>query len=456
VCAVLVKGGGYFNGGHFPLSPLLFLFSLPSPPPSPLVLCFSASSRTFPFGHSLQDLSLPKLPRASLLRWLLHSDVLSLVSATHTHTHTYQNNKQLNIYIEALCSLSILCFAPPLVFPLTLLFPVSLLSIAHPTSFFIIVCLSLFLSLRTPRGSLSVMEKAFTSFCEEVVPDFVADALNAFAARTGLRWGVMSSSEYWFQPPKVHVVLFAIAIGFCAVLHRYSRGFRSHALTQLAMKGLGSSVKCPINTLIACILMVCLVAQVYTKGTRPKPLVQLAWLLMPCHVFTAVWIFIFLHNKPRDYPRNCYLASLMVDWLWAPVGAVMQPDMGDHRFPWEGHIFVVHHGLLLLLPFYYAARYDTLGLSWPHVFHFTWVPTFVNFAFFGPYALFIGLNVNYQLAPPPLGSKAPAVLRGVLFRPFFVLTFVALSLLSNTMTRMGGQALRRVFAMAQRAKRKVS
>lgn len=300
------------------------------------------------------------------------------------------------------------------------------------------------------------MDNAFISFCDAVIPDAFADVLQLFAAHTGLKWGVMSTSQYWFQPPKVHLGLFVLVMLLCAFLYRHSRGFKSNAIAQLAVKGAGRSVKCPINTLIAYLLLLCLAAQVYTKGSRPKPLVQLAWLLMPCHIFTAVWVYIFLHDKPQSYARNCYLATLMIDWLWAPVGAAVQPDMGDHRHFWESYIFFLHHGLLLLLPFYYAARYDTLGLSWSHVCHLTWVPTFVNFAFFGPYGLFIGLNVNYQLSPPPLGSKAPAELRGVLYRLYFVLAFVVLSVGMNLATRFVGKAIRAVFSAGQRLKRKVA
>ncbi|KPA75047.1 hypothetical protein ABB37_08733 [Leptomonas pyrrhocoris] len=299
------------------------------------------------------------------------------------------------------------------------------------------------------------MESAFTALCDAVVPDVLAGALQTFASHTGLKWGVVSANQYWFQPPKVHIGLFVLGMIFCAVLQKRSRGFRGGAIAQLAVKGAGRSVRCPINTLVAATLIVCLGAQVYVKGSRPKPLVQLAWLLMPCHVFTAVWIYIFLHDTPRSYANNCYLATLMMDWSWAPVAAALEPDWGDHRFFWEGYIFFTHHTLLLLLPVYYAARYDSLGLSWPHVFHLTWVPTFVNFSIFAPYGLFIGLNVNYQLAPPPISGPVPAALRSVLFRPAYVLIFVALSVLSNALTRQGGKVLRTALTAVQRAERKV-
>ncbi|KPI88499.1 hypothetical protein ABL78_2395 [Leptomonas seymouri] len=298
------------------------------------------------------------------------------------------------------------------------------------------------------------MESALIDFCEAVVPDSFADALQTFAAHTGLKWGVMPSSHYWFQPPKVHVGLFALAMVFCVALRSLSRGFRSSAIAQLLSRGAGRSLRCSANTFIACLLMICLGAQVYTKGSRPKPLVQLAWLLMPCHIFTGLWVWILLHGSPQSYGRNCYLATLMVDWLWGPVAAALRPDWGDHRFLWESYIFATHHGLLLLLPFYYAVRYDTLGLSWPHIFHMTWVPTLINFALFCPYGLFVGLNVNYQLAPPPLGRKAPAVLRSVMFRPAFVITCVVLSVISNVMTRWVAKMIRAMLSAAQHTKPK--
>lgn len=277
--------------------------------------------------------------------------------------------------------------------------------------------------------------------CDRVVPDVVADALQALAQHTGLRWGVMSASQYWFQSPKLHVVLFIAGMLFCALLQRHSSGFRSAATTRLSMAGVGRSLRCPINKLIAYVLMVCLAGQVVTKMSRPKPFVQLGWLLMPCHIFTAIWIHVFLHDAPSVYGRGCYLASLMIDWVWSPLGALAQPDWGDHQYFWEGYVFFVHHGLLLLLPVYFAARYHTLPLDRPHLWHLTWVPTFVNFAVFVPCGLLLGLNVNYQLSPPRLGNAAPAVLRTPLYRPAFVVLFMVLSVLSNLTARLLGKAL---------------
>ncbi|KAG5509161.1 hypothetical protein JKF63_06170 [Porcisia hertigi] len=285
------------------------------------------------------------------------------------------------------------------------------------------------------------MDAKVVEWCDYLVADVLDDLLQLIAGRTGMRWGVMPAQLYWFQTPKVHVVLCAVVMAFCAALHRQSRGFRSGAIARLSMAGWNRSLRCPINKLIAYILMTLLALQVYTKLCRQKPFVQLGWLLMPCHVFTAMWIYIFLCDRPHQYGSGCYLASLLVDWAWGPMTALIQPDWGDNQYFWERYIFFVHHGLLLFLPVYFVTRYNTLRLDWAHLCHLTWVSTAFNFAFLTPCALVLGLNVNYQLAPPRLSSAAPAVLSTVLYRPAFVPVFMAMSITANITIRLLGKVI---------------
>ncbi|KAG5482772.1 hypothetical protein CUR178_06813 [Leishmania enriettii] len=294
------------------------------------------------------------------------------------------------------------------------------------------------------------MDVGVVGWCDYIVPDVLADVLKVVGDRTGMSWGVMSSHQYWFQPPKLHVVLWVMAMMLCAVLHSQSRGFRAAAIARLSKAGLGRSLKCTINKLIAYMLMGCLAAQGFSKASRPKPLVQLGWLLMPCHVFTGIWVYVFMRNQPHQYGSGCYLASLLVDWVWCPIGAVAQPDWGDHQYRWEGYAFFLQHGLLVVVPLYFAARYDTLELDWAHLCHLTWVSVFVNFALFTPCGLLLGLNLNYQLAPPLLKSSAPAALRAVLYRPALTPLFVTLSIISNTGVRLLGKAISKHFNSAQK------
>ncbi|CAM42156.1 conserved hypothetical protein [Leishmania braziliensis MHOM/BR/75/M2904] len=298
--------------------------------------------------------------------------------------------------------------------------------------------------------SISVMEAEAIAWYDYIVPDVIADVLKATGDRTGMRWGVMPAHQYWFQSPKLHVVLYVVAVVFCAVLHRQSRGFRSAAIRRLSMAGLGRSLKCPINKLIAYMLMVCLAVQGFTKASRAKPFVQLGWLLMPCHLFTGMWIYVLMRDRPHHYGSGCYLASLLVDWVWSPLGALAHPDWGDHQYLWEGYVFLLHHGVLLLLPLYFVARYDTLGLDWAHLCHLTWVSTLFNFAFLAPCGLLLGLNVNYQLAPPRLSSRAPTVVKTALYRPALIPVFVALSIIANIVVRLLGRIIRKLFTSFQK------
>ncbi|EPY33420.1 hypothetical protein STCU_02227 [Strigomonas culicis] len=176
----------------------------------------------------------------------------------------------------------------------------------------------------------------------------------------------------------------------CTLLYQQSKGFAARAKAALGARGVGWSVRCPINTAISMVLLLCFASQVYAKGSRAQPLIQLGWLLMPCHVITLVWTWVFLHQGPQHYATNCYLATLFLDWWWSPLAALLVPDRSDHVFPFESTIFRVHHGLLIGLPFYYALRYHTLGLSRAHVCHLTLIPVLISFGIFTVYALFTG------------------------------------------------------------------
>ncbi|CAD2221971.1 TMEM164 family protein [Angomonas deanei] len=288
-----------------------------------------------------------------------------------------------------------------------------------------------------------------------LVPDCVGKAVKAFGDSTGLLWGPSSAQQFWFQSPKEHVFQYLLALIVVALFYSVSKNFRVNAKAALSAKGAGWSTKCPINTLIAYILLGCFLLQVYVKGSRSQPFIQLGWLLMPCHLTTLTWVYIFLHDKPQHYGRNCYLASLLIDWFWAPISAVIAPDWSDHKFAFEPTVFYVHHGLLLLLPWYYAIRYHTMPLSRSHLLHSMWVPMLISFGLFTPYALLTGLNVNYMLYPPPL-KGLPAVFTS----PFYRFPFVAVQSILNVFDNLIIRGVADVFCWVmngmKRAKRKVA
>lgn len=292
-----------------------------------------------------------------------------------------------------------------------------------------------------------------------VIPDCVVSALTSVCDATGLKWGVMSRKDYFFQPIRLHILMTTVAVLFCAILYQKSKGFRKVAVAQLTTAGAGWSTKCPINTAIGVFLLSCLATQVYAKTTRSKPLVQAGWLLMPCHMITIAWAYVMLRQKPRQYGQNSYVASLLIDYAWSPLGAIAAPDKGDHQFAFESQLFVIHHWLLVLLPVYYAARYHTLPLTREHVMHLTWLPTLLNFAVKTPLALLFGLNIDYMLTPPPV-KGLPAVFSSIYYRPAYVPVFIALSCASNLFIRFTGEAVayawNNVDHLKNKAKRKIS
>eukprot|EP00796_Vickermania_ingenoplastis_P001280 gene1280-735_t len=247
----------------------------------------------------------------------------------------------------------------------------------------------------------SMWSVALTQCVEAIVPDSAEEALVRLGQHTGMRWGPSTHRQYWFQPPKVHLFLFVVMNFLMAgFLHHISRGFRGRALGRVGAVCARSSLQSRLNTVLSVLLMSCLAANAVAKLDRPHPWIQVGWLLMPCHLMSATWAYLLMRQSREAYPNSCYLATLMLDWSWAPLLAVAYPDCSDHRHRWESYVFALQHALLLILPVYYAARYHTLGLHWKHVCHFTWIPIVINFGVYTPYALLTGLNLNYMLYPP--------------------------------------------------------
>lgn len=292
-------------------------------------------------------------------------------------------------------------------------------------------------------------------YIDKVVPTALADVLVSFYEATGSKWGVVTRNEAFFQPPKLHIVLLAAVLTFAIAWGRRARRYRTEAIARLATRGAGWSTKCPINTAIAYTLLACFAAQVYSKGSRPKPLVQLGWLLMPCHMTTLVWAYIFLRQRPEHYGNNCYIASLLVDWAYNPLGALLSPDKRDHQFPFEGTVFLLHHVLLALLPVYYAARYHTEALSGQHVMHLVWVSVLLNYYVRTPIAFFLGLNLGYMLSPPPVAGL-PQLFHSIYYRPAYTLLFIPIACAHNVAYRFLGECLAAAANRIRRAKRKVS
>ncbi|EAN98430.1 hypothetical protein C3747_204g39 [Trypanosoma cruzi] len=240
------------------------------------------------------------------------------------------------------------------------------------------------------------------SVADALVPQVVADWLVAVCRHTGQAWGPNAAEKlFWFRPPKVHVFEFVVLHVFVWCCFRASWGYRSRAWRYTCRISRGKSTKSLLNKLLGVFFLLCWACQVLLKISRPHPFVQIGWMLMPCHLFTLLWAAVLLRTGPSQYPENVYLATLAADYHWGPTAALASPDWGDHQYKFESYFFMVHHGLLFIMPFYFAVRYDLLPMTRSHLLHATALATLVNIGFYTPYSYISGLNVNYMLYPPP-------------------------------------------------------
>jgi hypothetical protein len=225
------------------------------------------------------------------------------------------------------------------------------------------------------------------------------ELLKQFCEATGLRWGPNPAHLFWYRPPAFHVVEFILFHLFVYLCFKLSKEWYAKNVTGKR------PVLNPHSTLdlaLGSILMICWLSQVVFKALRPNALVQLCWLAMPCHLITLLWCYVLLSKGRKNYRECVYLATLAGLYHWGPVSAALFPDWNDHVFKRaEGLVFVVHHGLLCLMPFYWAFRYDLVPMSWRFSWHYTALATFINIDIYTLLSYVSGLNVNYHLYPPP-------------------------------------------------------
>jgi hypothetical protein len=232
--------------------------------------------------------------------------------------------------------------------------------------------------------------------------DAAAEQLVAFTNATGQAWGVTSYDKFWYRSPQLHIVEFVVFHLFVLLCFRLSRGYFAEVVTARRPT---VNPKSLLDELLGVAMVACYVIQVTLKSLRPKPSVQLFWMVMPCHLITLTWAYVLLSKGSKNYHFCVYLATLCGAFHWGPVSAAALPDWEDHRYFIEGPLFYAHHALLVVMPFYYAARYAILPLTPRFLAHVTAVATFINV---GPYTVLsyaTGLNINYHLHPPPKVTK---------------------------------------------------
>lgn len=259
------------------------------------------------------------------------------------------------------------------------------------------------------------------------VVDVAADYLVQLCEATGMKWGPNSKPErFWFRPPELHVAEFIAFHLICFLLYFWSRGYYMRVVHHARPARNPDST---FDQLLGVLYVLCWLSQVLFKAVRAQPAIQLCWLFMPCHLITLVWAYVLLSKGQRNYRFCVYLATLASVYHWGPVSAAMFPDFNDHTFPiFERAVFILHHGMLVLTPVYWALRYDLLPMTWHFWLHATWVATLINV---GPYQVISyisGLNLNYHLYPPPAVQNKIWVFQTVYYRWYVILMLIAFTI----------------------------
>lgn len=286
------------------------------------------------------------------------------------------------------------------------------------------------------------MLQIMTNLVEEAIPSFAVSLLQKLANKTGLAWGPTATRLFWFQSPAIHIFLFVVMNFFALTfLYQRSKGFRGITISRIAAVSPKCSFKCPLNTLAGVVLLGCFGAQVYFKSMRAQPLIQLGWLLMPCHLMTLSWAYVLLRQSALKYAENCFITTMLIDFAWAPLGAVLFPDQSDHQFSAEAFLFTFQHWMLLLLPIYAAARYHSVGVDRVHTYYIACNAILLYFGFYTIFSILTGLNLGYMLYPPPLGNFCSSTYHPW-YRPVLTVILILSSLVANVVLRQIGASIR--------------
>ncbi len=242
--------------------------------------------------------------------------------------------------------------------------------------------------------------------------------LELLAQHTGQRWGIVPDPTlFWFRPAGFHVFESLVIFPFLYFLwrrygvscvHRLLGNPQQRRVTRDSGGDAYFSASKPalmMDYFLGTILAVCWLAQVFFKASRPNPLVQLFWMCVPCHLITVAWAYALLSPPSwRNYQTCRFLAALLSMSSWGGVMASLFPDWSDHQYRIEGFMFYLHHGALLVMPHYWAAKHGMIRLRADLFWTYIVVALGINFFVYTPLSYVSGVNINYNLYPH-LGMK---------------------------------------------------
>jgi hypothetical protein len=126
------------------------------------------------------------------------------------------------------------------------------------------------------------------------------------------------------------------------------------------------------------------------------------FLLQPCHVTATMLIVLLAANPKEAWTHTAF--NILLGAMWGSWMAVLFPDLRDYKLFCEIENFFLEHALIVGLPLLFIAQ--GRFLVFPMDIWFSIAAFLFNGAFHSlvlhTVALISGLNLNYQLQPPPV------------------------------------------------------
>lgn len=132
------------------------------------------------------------------------------------------------------------------------------------------------------------------------------------------------------------------------------------------------------------------------------------------------------HTHTLGPALRSYLQAFNMDIWFGSLAALLMPDFRNTRLFLEKEMFIIQHGLLVALPFYYmAVRRYTVYSDFIHIFQNYLIFALIHWDVFSTVSIFWNCNVNYMAQPPNGFTKYGEWYRGVVMLQCLAATLAA-------------------------------
>ncbi|KAF2071884.1 hypothetical protein CYY_006811 [Polysphondylium violaceum] len=203
--------------------------------------------------------------------------------------------------------------------------------------------------------------------------------------------------RHWFLSPEQHALEFIymnLTYILVIIFGSYLLKGRKSKITVVNDKKDHILVK-----LVALVLAINVIMNLIYKTS--KSCRQLFFMLQPCHVVSCVYIFCLLTN---NYQRGLKVFKVSIYMIFVTVAALVRPDTTDLTLQYEVLNFYIQHYALLFAPFILQIYRYNIEFEWGYALISSGIFGIAHFFFFEIFSFISGININYMLFPPPLGS----------------------------------------------------